>query len=217
MSRRKKFEAALFDLDGVITDTAEFHYRAWKRLADALGIPFDRRINERLKGVDRMASLEIILERATSPYADAEKHDLAASKNRFYRELISGMTPANLLPGALDALETAKHLGLKVGLASSSKNACFILNKLEIAGRFDSIGNAEELRNAKPDPEIFLTVAADLSVAPDRCIGIEDAVAGIAAIKSAGMYAVGIGDEEVLTEADDVVPSIAALSLQKYL
>jgi len=211
-----RFKAVIFDLDGVITDTAHYHYLAWKRLADSVGAPFDEAFNEELKGVDRMGSLELILARAPRTYTDDEKRALADAKNRDYVELIATMTPDDLLPGALRALEAVRAAGLKIGLASVSRNAFTVLDRLGIRDRFDDVVDAATVARGKPDPEIFLTAAAHLGVAPADCLGVEDAVAGVASIKDAGMFAVGVGDPQVLRRADRVIPSMAAFQLSDY-
>jgi len=211
-----RFKAVIFDLDGVITDTAHYHYLAWKRLADSVGAPFDEAFNEQLKGVDRMGSLALILARAPRTYTDDEKRALADAKNRDYVELIATMTPDDLLPGALRALEAVRAAGLKIGLASVSRNAFTVLDRLGIRDRFDDVVDAATVARGKPDPEIFLTAAAHLGVAPADCLGVEDAVAGVASIKDAGMFAVGVGDPQVLRRADRVIPSMAAFRLSDY-
>ena len=211
-----RFKAVIFDLDGVITDTAHYHYLAWKRLADSVGAPFDEAFNEQLKGVDRMGSLELILARAPRTYTLDEKRALADAKNGHYQELIATMTPADLLPGALRALEEVRAAGLKIGLASVSRNAFTVLDRLGIRDRFDDVVDAAPIVNGKPDPEIFLTAAAHLGVDPRDCLGVEDAVAGVASIKDAGMFAVGVGSPEVLQRADRVIPSLDAFRLQEY-
>jgi beta-phosphoglucomutase len=211
-----RFKAVIFDLDGVITDTARYHYLAWKRLADSVDAPFDEAFNEELKGVDRMGSLELILARAPRAYAPEEKLALADTKNRHYQELIATMTPGDLLPGALRALEQVRAAGLRIGLASVSKNAFTVLDRLGIRDRFDDVVDAALIRNSKPHPEIFLTAAEHLGVAPRDCLGVEDAAAGVASIKDAGMFAVGVGDARVLYRADRVIPSMEAFHLLDY-
>ena len=202
------FKAVIFDLDGVITDTAHYHYLAWKQLAEGLGVPFDQAFNEQLKGIDRMGSLDLILGAAAGNYTDAQKRELADVKNRHYQELIATMSAVDLLPGALDALHTVRAAGLGIGLASVSRNAFTVLDRLGIRDCFDVVVDAALIANSKPDPEIFLTAAAQLGVAPQNCLGVEDAVAGVAAIKSAGMTALGIGSAQVLTQADRVIPGL---------
>ena len=210
------YQAVIFDLDGVITDTAHYHYLAWKRLAESQGIPFDEAFNEELKGVDRMGSLALILARGSRGYTQEEKLALADAKNRHYQELIATMTPQDLLPGALEALEAVRAAGLKTGLASVSKNAFTVLDRLGIRERFDTVVDAARIANSKPHPEIFLTAAAQLGLAPRDCLGVEDAVAGVASIKDAGMVAVGVGSPEVLRRADYVIPSMREFRLGDY-
>lgn len=210
-------QALIFDLDGVLTDTAHSHYLAWKRLADEIGVPFDMRTNERLKGVDRAASLDIILESATAAYTAEAKRALADRKNGYYVAEIENFGPQDLFPGVRELLEAARAAGLKLGLASASRNAPALLRKLGIEDRFDYIADAARIARAKPDPEIFLTVARELGVAPERCIGVEDAAAGIVAIHAAGMPAIGIGDAHALGQADAVLPDIAALQLEDFV
>jgi beta-phosphoglucomutase len=211
-----RFKAVIFDLDGVITDTARFHYLAWKRLADSVGAPFDEAFNEHLKGVDRMGSLDLILARAPRQFTTEEKLVLADAKNRHYQELVAGMSPGDLLPGALRALEEVRAAGLKIGLASVSKNAFTVLDRLGIRDRFDDVVDAATIANSKPHPEIFLTAASHLGVAPADCLGVEDAAAGVASIKDAGMVAVGVGDPQVLARADYIIPSMDRFRLADY-
>ncbi len=210
---KPRFGAVIFDLDGVITDTARYHFLAWNRLADGQGIPFDEQFNERLKGVDRMASLDLILARSDRSYTQEQRLELAAQKNAYYQQLIATMSDADLLPGALAALSTVRQAGLKLGLASVSKNAGTVLDRLGIADRFDYIVDAGTIARGKPDPAIFLTAARHLAVEPAACIGVEDAVVGIQAIKAAGMYAIGVGDPAILAKADQVIPGLDAFRL----
>lgn len=212
----KSYQAVIFDLDGVITDTAHYHYLAWKRLAESEGLPFDEAFNEHLKGVDRMGSLELILAQGSGNYTQDEKLALADAKNRHYVELIATMTPGDVLPGVLRALDEVRAAGMKIGLASVSKNAFTVLDKLGIRDRFDEVVDAARIANSKPHPEIFLTAARQLGVPAADCLGVEDAVAGVASIKDAGMVAVGVGSPEVLTRADYVIPSMAQFRLVDY-
>ena len=211
------YTAIIFDLDGVITDTARYHYLAWKRLAEGLGVPFDEAFNEQLKGVDRMGSLDLILRRGGLDPDPAERLRLAAQKNEDYKQLVATMTQADVLPGALDALRAARDAGLKVGLASVSKNAGTILDRLGITAAFDYVVDANLIKRGKPDPEIFLTAAAQLGVPPAACIGVEDAAVGVQAIKAAGMLAIGVGDPIILAQADRVVPTLADFDLAAFL
>jgi len=211
------YKAFIFDLDGVITDTADFHFRAWQKLASSLDIPFDKEDNERLKGVSRMASLDIILKIGGQDYSLEEKDGLCEQKNTDYQILISKMSPKDVLPGVVDIMARLKQENILLGVASASKNAQFVLTRLGLENEFDYVADSNLILNNKPDPEIFLTVAKALKVAPIDCVGIEDAVAGITAIKAAQMFAVGIGDSNVLTQADIIFPNVANLQLDKIL
>jgi len=216
MPEVSRFKAVIFDLDGVITDTAHYHFVAWKALAESVDIQFDAAFNEQLKGVDRMGSLELILAKSSRTFSDEEKRQLADSKNRHYQQLIETMTPNDLLPGAVEVLQAVRAAGLKVGLASASKNAATVLARLGITALFDHVVDAALVERSKPDPEVFLKAAAYFGLAPADCLGVEDAVAGVQAIKSAGMKAVGIGDPAVLTQADVVIPGLHAFRLDAY-
>ena len=204
-------QAFIFDLDGVLTDTAEYHFLAWQQLATQLGIEFSRADNELLKGVDRMGSLELILQLGQKQLSLDEKLMLAEQKNTEYLKLVQTMSPADLFPGVLPLFSSLKAAGVKTALASASKNAALVLQKLGIPALFDYVADSNLIKNGKPDPEIFLTCAKALGVTPERCIGVEDAPAGVTAIKAAGMYALGIGEEHALTQADLVIPAISAL------
>lgn len=204
-------QAFIFDLDGVLTDTAEYHFLAWKQLATQLGIEFSRADNELLKGVDRMGSLELILKLGKKQLSQEQKLKLAEQKNAEYLKLVETMSPADLFPGVLPLFSRLKAAGVKTALASASKNAALVLQKLGIPALFDYVADSNLIKNGKPDPEIFLTCAQALGVAPEFCIGVEDAPAGVTAIKAAGMYALGIGEEQALTQADLVIPAISVL------
>lgn len=204
-------QAFIFDLDGVLTDTAEYHFLAWQQLATQLGIEFSRANNELLKGVDRMGSLELILTLGKLQLSQDEKLKLAAQKNTDYLKLVETMSPADLFPGVLPLFSSLKAAGIKTALASASKNAALVLQKLGIPDLFDYVADSNFIQKGKPDPEIFLTCAKALGVAPERCIGVEDAPAGVTAIKAAGMYALGIGEEQALTQADLVIPAVSAV------
>ncbi|WP_375391880.1 beta-phosphoglucomutase [uncultured Sphingomonas sp.] len=200
--------ALLFDLDGVLTDTARLHYVAWQALADELGIPFDAAANEALKGVDRDGSLALILARGTRRYDDDERRALAERKNAHYQRLIADITPADLLPGARAALERARAAGLPVALASASRNARTLLDRLGIAHFFDAVVDPASVPRGKPDPAIFLAAARKLDVDPAACLGIEDSHAGLQAIRAAGMTGLGVGDPAALADADAVVANL---------
>jgi beta-phosphoglucomutase len=212
----KNYEAVIFDLDGVITDTAAFHYAAWKKLADELDIYFDREINESLKGIDRMASLEIVLKKSAKRYTKEEKVQLADKKNDYYKQMVEQMTPNDILPGVKTLLEKLRTQNIKIALASASKNAFTVIDKLGLQTYFDYLVDAGKIKHSKPDPEIFITAANGLLVPCDKCIGVEDAKAGIKAIKAAGMFAVGIGSPQILCEADDVISGLDKFNIDKY-
>ena len=214
---KSNIKAVIFDLDGVITDTAEFHYIAWKNLANKIGVDFDRAFNENLKGISRMESLELILERGnmTDRFSETEKMALATEKNKEYVALINQITPADILPGILDFLRELKDHGIKTAIASASKNAPAIVEKLNIRHFFDYIADAGAIPNPKPAPDIFLVSAALLGAHPSECVGIEDAAAGVAAIKAARMMAVGIGAAEHLGGADLILDQTIQLSLDR--
>ncbi|WP_284399413.1 beta-phosphoglucomutase [Dyella lipolytica] len=210
------FKGVIFDLDGVIADTAVVHHAAWKQLASEIGIPFDDAIGERLKGVDRRSSLDILLEQTSHAFSEDEKETLATRKNNYYRQQIEHLGPENLLPGARHAIESVRRAGLKTALASASRNAPLLLERLGIADLFDYVVDANHIRRAKPDPEIFLAAARGLGLAPSECLGVEDAAAGIASIHSAGMKAVGIGHAQALAGADLLLPSVAAFDISVF-
>lgn len=213
----RRFQAIVFDLDGVLANTAPLHQAAWKRLADELGLPWDDDLGEKLKGVDRAASLELVLGKVAGQYSPAQKRQLAERKNGYYRHAIASISGADLLPGALQALRAARGAGLKIALASASRSAGELVERMGIGEFFDHIVDASAVTRAKPDPEIFRCAAAALGVDPAACLGIEDAQAGVAAIKSAGMAALGIGDARVLREADAVLPDLASFRLEQFV
>ncbi len=212
-------KAVIFDLDGVLVDTAKFHYLAWKALADELDMFFDEDVNERLKGVSRLRSFEIILEvnNATDRYTEDEKNDFCTRKNDLYVELIKTLTPDDVLPGVLDFVKKIKAAGLKTAVASVSKNAPAVLASLQIAPLFDYVADASKITKSKPDPEIFLVCANSLGIDPANCIGVEDAQAGIEAIKAAGMKAVGINVTVTSVTPDVPLASTAELDFDKLV
>ncbi|MCP3773200.1 beta-phosphoglucomutase [Paenibacillus sp. MZ04-78.2] len=211
--------AVIFDLDGVITDTAEYHYEAWKALAEELSIPFTREFNEELKGISRMESLEkiLVLGGKAHDVTEEQKIALANKKNEHYLTLIQNITPADVLPGISEFIAEIQAQGLKIGLASASKNAFAVLESLGLKDKFHAIVDAKTVQRGKPDPEIFLKAARLLEVEPGACIGVEDAAAGVEAIKGAGMFAVAIGAKELFGHADLVYKSTAELSLEAIL
>ena len=185
-------KAVLFDLDGVIVSTDRCHYRAWKRMADEEGIFFDEKINDRLRGVSRMASLEIVLKRASRSYTDDEKAALAARKNDYYRDLIRELTPSDILPGAMENLNELKENGILVAVGSSSKNTPLILRRIGLDAFFDAVSDGNNISHSKPDPEVFLKAAEMLGTDPADCLVVEDADAGLEAGRRGGMKTLSV-------------------------
>lgn len=210
-------KACLFDLDGVIVDTAKFHYIAWRQLANDLGFDLSIEENEKLKGISRMESLEIILAIGGVELSEEEKLKRAAEKNVRYLELCQQMTPDDTLPGVRLFLDELKSASIKTGLGSASKNARVILERIDMLSYFETIVDGNRVTKGKPDPEVFLLGATDLQTSPENCAVFEDAVAGIQSAKAAGMLAVGIGEKSVLTEADIVVPGFSNFHLADLL
>ncbi len=205
----QNIEAIIFDLDGVIVDTARFHYQAWKRLAQELGFYFSLEQNERLKGVSRMESLELLFEFGELPLpSEKEQVQLATKKNDWYRENILKMTPKDLLPGVENFLKELKKAKYKLAIGSSSKNAGTILERIGYDKFFDAIVDGTKIINSKPDPEVFLKAAEELGIKPENCVVFEDAHAGIEAAKRAKMRTVGVGSKQVLFDADIVVSDL---------
>jgi beta-phosphoglucomutase len=209
----REMRAAIFDLDGVIVDTAKYHYLAWKRLATEYGFDFTEADNERLKGVSRTRSLEILLEIGRLTVSEETKFQMAAQKNEWYVDYIRRMDASEILPGVTKYLQGIRARGIKTALGSASKNAPLILKRLGISGLFDVIADGNTVIQAKPDPEVFLRAAAELSIAPARCVVFEDAAAGIEAAHRAGMGTVGIGNPLMLKEADIVLPGLFELAI----
>lgn len=206
--------AFIFDLDGVIVDTARYHFLAWRKLAKELGIGLSEHDNERLKGVGRIESLNIILEMGGLIISDLEKQKLAQKKNTWFVEYIHAMKKEEIFPGAKDLFEELRSHNKKVALASSSKNARTVLKKLEIENEFEAIVDGNMIINSKPDPEIFLKAAELLNVKPAECVVIEDAKAGVEAAKKAGMKCIGIGNPQQLAKADLVYDRIGKLNYE---
>ncbi|MDX1333706.1 MAG: beta-phosphoglucomutase [Robiginitalea sp.] len=194
----------IFDLDGVIVDTAKYHYFAWKHLADQLGIPFTEEDNERFKGVSRKRCLEILLEMGGMEVSREQFDAWLHEKNEDYLQYISQMDASEILPDVPRVLKYLKERDIPMALGSASKNAKAILEKVELTAYFKTIVDGTEVVRAKPDPEVFLIAASGLGIRPSECVVLEDALAGIEAANTAGMYSIGIGDPNVLTGADQV-------------
>lgn len=213
-----QIKACLFDLDGVIVDTAKYHYLAWKRLADNLGFEFTEENNELLKGVSRTRSLEILLEIGKYEATEEEKLKMASEKNEWYVEYIKKLKEDEILPGVKEFLIELRQNEIKVALGSASKNSMIILNNLKLTQYFDAIIDGNKVSQAKPDPEVFLLGAKELGVKPEECVVFEDAQAGVEAAKAANMKAIGIGDENILSLADKVVQDLghATMDIIKF-
>jgi beta-phosphoglucomutase len=207
----REMHAAIFDLDGVIVDTAKYHYLAWKRLANEQGFDFTEAENERLKGVSRVRSLEILLEIGGLTLDDAAKAQMAAKKNDWYVDYISCMDESEILPGVVEYVTSIRAKGIKTAIGSASKNTPLILERLGITELFDAIVDGNKVSKAKPDPEVFLRAADELGILPINCVVFEDAEAGIEAALRAGMKAVGIGKSSNLKEAETVIPGLFEL------
>ena len=188
------YKAIIFDLDGVICFTDEYHYLAWKKLADDLGIPFDRETNNRLRGVSRMDSLEIILEGYCGELSDAEKQELAEQKNEIYKKYLAGMSPKDLPCETRNTLDMLRERGIKLAIGSSSKNANYILRQIGLGDYFDAVSDGNNITRSKPDPEVFLKAAEMLRFPPEECLVVEDAVSGANAAHAGGMKAACLGD-----------------------
>ena len=204
-------KAFIFDLDGVIVFTDKFHYQAWKKMADDRGIYFDETINNRLRGVSRMDSLEIILERYDGTLTRQEKEAMAEEKNNTYRQLLSTMTPADVSDEVRETLDQLRRRGYQLAIGSSSKNTPFILERVGLAGFFDAVSDGNNITHSKPDPEVFVKAAEFLGQQPEYCVVVEDAYAGVDAAKAGGMRAAAIGDAASYEKADYVLHSFRDL------
>jgi beta-phosphoglucomutase len=208
-------KACIFDLDGVIVDTAVYHYKAWKRLANSLGFDFTEHQNEQLKGVSRVRSLQLILGWGGVTKTEAEQEQLATQKNTWYMEMVNQMKPEEILPGAKEFLTTCRAVGLKTALGSASKNSMTILEKIGITDMFDAVIDGNKVSKAKPDPEVFLAGAQALGVHPEECVVFEDAIAGVEAAIAGDMKVVGIGSPDVLKDANLVIKGLDEMTLDK--
>ena len=206
----------IFDLDGVIVDTAKYHYLAWKELANSLGIDFTEKENEQLKGVSRVRSLEKILSWGNKTLPQDEFTRLMATKNDEYLSYINKMNESELLPEVKDRLIFIKNKKQGIALGSASKNARYIIEKVDVKDMFDAVVDGTDVSKAKPDPEVFLIAAKLLNIEPENCIVFEDSVAGVQAANTAKMISIGIGSEEVLGEADYVFKDFTEIS-EKFI
>lgn len=210
-----KVKGIIFDLDGVLIHTDEFHYLAWKQIADKIGVFFDRKVNDKLRGVSRMESLEIILNGAGEKFSETEKEMLAEEKNKIYRKYLSKMTERDVSSETVSVLKTLKERGFKLAVGSSSKNARYILERVGLLPCFDAVSDGNNISKSKPDPEVFLKAAEYLCLSPADCLVVEDAVAGIRAAKAGGFHSAGIGDARsaqadlCLQTLSDLLPALS--------
>ncbi len=209
--------AVLFDLDGVIVSTDEFHYLGWQRLADEEGLPFDREKNHRLRGVSRMESLEILLEPATRAYSDAEKTALATRKNGYYVESLAKLSGEDILPGVMDLCGNLRARGIKLAIGSSSKNSPAILRQIGLGDYFDATADGNDITKSKPDPEVFLLAARRLELEPSRCVVVEDAESGVAAAVAGGFPCVAVGAASEDPQAQLRAPDLASVTADQIL
>jgi len=211
-------KAVLFDLDGVLVSTDQYHYQSWKKLSDEEGFDFfDQEFNDKFRGVARMECVEIITKASGKNYSPEQKQELADRKNRYFVESLLSVTTEVLLPGALSALHELKSRGIKTAVASNSRNAVTIIKQVKIEHLLDAIVDGHQIENSKPDPEVFLLAAKNVGVSPNYCLVVEDAVAGIESAKRAGMKVLGIGTKERLPNANIVVPDLSAISVDELL
>lgn len=207
-----EIKAVIFDLDGVLTSTAEYHYRAWKQLADELGIAFDRQRNEALRGVSRRRSLELLLN--GRPATEGEMQQWMAQKNEAYRALIQQLTPDDLLPGVCDLIKELRQAGMKIGIASASQNTKVVLDRLRLWDTIDAVSDGYSVARQKPAPDLFLHTARQLSVDPGEAIVVEDAASGVEGALAGGFWVVGLGPEERVGEAHVVFPDLESVGLE---
>jgi len=207
--------ACLFDMDGVIVDTARFHFRAWHRLADSLGVPFTEEQNEELKGVSRVDSLEKILQWGNLVLSGTKKIELMNLKNKWYLEYVEQVKPQDMLPGVPEFLRELHEAGIPIGLGSSSRNAVLILDKLGIMSLFSTVIDGTKVHLSKPNPEVFIKGARELGIAPASAVVFEDAISGVEAARAGGFRCIGVGDPAVLSMADAVVPDLTGMSISR--
>lgn len=210
-------KAVIFDLDGVVVYTDAYHYKAWKKLSDEQGWKFDETLNDQLRGVSRMASLQIILDHNSLNLSETEKERYATIKNGYYKDLLAEIDDSALVPGAIDFIRALRDRGLKTGLGSSSRNAGTVLEKLGITPLFDGVITGNEISRSKPDPEIFLLVADKLGLSPADCAVFEDAPSGVEAANNGGFVSVGFGPTPGLDGADLKVSDYGSAPLDRFL
>ena len=217
-----RYQAVIFDLDGVICHTDEYHYMAWKEIAEELKIPYSQAINDRMRGIDRMASLQVLLEGSNKIFSPEMKEQYANKKNMIYRDFLNNLSPNNLEPDVKETLDAIRAEGYKMAIGSSSKNTKFILGRLGLDTFFDAVSDGTDVSHAKPNPEVFLIAAKRMAVNPNACLVVEDAISGILAAKAAGMDAAAIGEagesglaKYKLTRLSDLLKIMDAVDKEK--
>ncbi len=213
----KTIKAIIFDLDGVIVSTDELHFQAWKQLADSLGIPFGRELNDRLRGISRMESLEIVLGNLAKRYSSDAKQQMAGRKNAYYLELLKELSPADILPGVIDTIKALKERQVKTAIGSSSRNARAILRAVGLENEFDAIADGNDITRSKPDPEVFTITAQRLGIAPEECLVVEDAEAGVSAGLAAGMSVLAVGAATGHPRATRSAENLSSISIDDML
>jgi beta-phosphoglucomutase len=211
----KNIKAIIFDLDGVLTNTSEYHYKAWKMLADELNIHFDRNINEKLRGIPRKESLEIML--SDRFFSEKEKQRLMEVKNNYYVEFLTQMTPKDILPGALELLQEIRQAGIKIGIGSSSKNAKMVIDKLKLESFIDAVSDGNSVDNHKPAPDLFLHCVTKLGTTAKNAVVVEDAESGIEAALNGGFWVIGLGPKSRVGKAHVVFPSLENVHLGDFV
>ena len=213
----KSIRAVIFDLDGVIVSTDEYHFLAWKKLANSLGISFGRESNDRIRGVSRMESLEIVLEKSGKRYSAEEKREMAERKNTYYREFLKRVSPSEILPGVIEMIKALKDRGVKIAIGSSSKNARAILRAVGLEDEFDVIADGNHVTRSKPDPEVFTIAGRRLGFSPKECLVVEDAKAGVEAGLAAGMSVLAVGAAAGHPRATRSAKDLSAISIDELL
>jgi beta-phosphoglucomutase len=213
----RRIRAVIFDLDGVIVSTDRHHFQAWKRLADSSGIPFGRELNDRLRGVSRMESLEIILEKSEKRYSLEERREMAERKNFHYLELLKGLSPADILPGVINVIQTLKARQVKIAIGSSSRNARAILRAVGLEDEFDVVTDGNDIPRSKPDPAVFIIAARRLGISPEECLVVEDAEAGVEAGVAAGMRVLAVGAAAGHPRATLCAQDLSCISVDELL
>ncbi|ERK29634.1 beta-phosphoglucomutase [Clostridium intestinale] len=210
-------KAVIFDLDGVVVSTDEYHYRAWKKMADEEGVYFDRSINERLRGISRTESLEIILEKSNKKYSSDEKLKMTEKKNNIYKQLLNELTSNDILDGVIDLLIYLKEHNIKIAIGSSSKNTKMILSKIGLENYFDKVADGNEIKNSKPDPEVFLLAANKLGIKAEECLIVEDADSGVEAALAGNMKVLAVGSASNNIKADYRIKTLENLNVFKKI